>query len=243
MMKLIYLLFLPFLLSGTIEPEERQAWCKNSLHILEQSKLRHDPQREWEKLALSLHIQEPRIQTPERYSKIKINNREEMFEIERTREEGRMKSMVDKNGNFSTLLNDEVAPEAIISKYGLNKERNMMYWSFYKTMIGLPMSLTEDSYLKLDTAEVVRFEAITVYRIDLELKESIIRKNWSLMISPDTYELLAIELKSDNPAEDSEVIKFEGEFATGGMRIPRIRHWYSKESATYLGSDIIVKEL
>lgn len=35
----------------------------------------------------------------------------------------------------------------------------------------------------------------------------------------------------------------DGSISVNGMKLPRMRHWYTNDGDTYLGSDIIVKEL
>lgn len=243
-MKLFYLTILPFLLSFLVDQDESvKNNCKNGYYILGKSKLKHDPQQEWTHADLKIHIQEPRIQSPERYSKITLNNKGNSFEIERDSEDGKIKRKIDEHGNFQAWLNEGIAPLEIVEKYGLNKERSEGYWNFYKTMYGLPMSITEDFYLKIDSAAITNFDDKEVYRINVELKDELFSKHWALLISTKNYELVGLEIEFPDKPEKNELIQFEGVFTSGGLNIPRIRHWYSKEQMEYLGSDIIVKEV
>lgn len=246
MMKLLQLLFIPVLLSfAIIQPEtEPKQGCKNSQYILKQSQLKHDPDQHWAKAELNLHIQEPRVQNPGRYSKVKLNNGRNAFEFERNREEGAITCVIDENGSFSAMLEGaSEMPKDIVEKYGLNKDRIDGYWKFYQLMYGLPMSMNTDFYERMDTATTVQWQGKEAYKIDVELKEPMISKNWSLLISTADYRMLGIELNSPDSPDGGEYLVFDGEMTSNGLTIPRIRHWYGKNSGEYLGSDIIMKEI
>ena len=244
-MKLIFLLFfsLSFVINSSFFPKENDR-CRNSYHLLEQAKLRHDSHNNWKNTELRFHIQEPRIANPYRYSKIKLDNKSNAFEIERNRSDGTEKRIINEKGEFHALFNEsEDIPLEIIDKYGLNKERSFGYKNFYATMYGLPMSITENIYENLDTAEFIKFDGKEAYEIKMTLKENMISKYWSIYLDANDYTILGLEFSFPNDPAKDEILKFEGEVSVNGIIIPRIRNWYSKNSNEYLGSDIIVKEI
>jgi len=218
--------------------------CKNSQYILAQSQLKYDANQQWSESELRLHIQEPRINNPQRYSRIVLNNASSYFEIERDRNEGAIKRIIDERGTLRVLLNDSesIAP-AIKEKYGLNQERSEGYRNFYQKMYGLPMSVTDDFYDEIAPAEPVTFEGEEAYRISLELKQEMISRYWRMIVSTEDYTLLAVEFYHPENPEEGEIIKFEDVVQVDGITLPRMRHWYEKQTNKYLGSDIIVEEL
>ena len=80
-----------------------------------------------------------------------------------------------------------------------------------------------------------------VFEIALKLNRSVISEHWKLLVAVDNYQLIGIELLHPE-TDEGEKLVFEDLMSLGEMQIPRIRHWYDLE-ATYLGSDIIIKEI
>lgn len=104
------------------------------------------------------------------------------------------------------------------------------------------MSLSPEMWLSINEPKIVRFEGSDVYRIDLELKEPMISKYWTVMISVDDYVLTGLRFRhEDNASKEDELILFEGQYSVGAMTLHRFRHWYLFESRKYLGSDILLK--
>lgn len=213
--------------------------------FLELSQQKHDPNKSWESIELSLHIQEPRPQTPFRYSILFLDNATGEFRLTREVEEGRVDRIITPRGDAKILLNGEIEiSKEIREKYGLETERNHGFKSFYQTMYGLPMSLNNGIVETLERDSDDVFEEKETYVIRVTLKEPIISKNWVLYISKQNYSLTG--LKFDHPEtsdRQDEFIHFGGEFMLDEITIPRFRHWYHKDSEDYLGSDIIVKNI
>lgn len=217
--------------------------CRDSEYIIEQSKKQYDPKDVWTTSALYLHIQEPRPQTPHRYSILNLDNSSGAFQLTREYDIGVIEYLIDDKGNAEIRLNGspEISEEHR-KEYRLQDERIFSYRAFYQTINGLPMSLSPEIWLSISEPKIVRFEGSDVYRIDLELKEPIISKYWTVMISVDDYVLTGLQFRhEDNAAKEDELILFEGQYSVGTMTLHRFRHWYLFDSRTYLGSDILLK--
>lgn len=244
-MKILQLFMVLGLLMGLSSWENPESGCRNSQYILDQVKKRYDKNDQWQQLEFAFHIQEPRVQNPQRYSKIKMNLATNHFEMERTRPEGVVKRMLDGKGNSKITVNDqEDIDTGLIKKYGLNAKGTQRYQGFYKTMYGFPMTLTPDFYKELENAKQISFEGKDVYEISMELKGAMISKHWAILVDLASYEVLALQFRHPlDPEHEIEQIRFEGEVEIAGVRIPRMRHWTIVGTNEYLGSDIIVKEL
>jgi hypothetical protein len=219
--------------------------CTNSAYIVNQVKEKYDVDHHWDTSEIKLHIQEPRVNNPQRYTKLNLKNSDDYFEMERFREDGIVKRILTGNGESKIFLNGESElPKAIIEQYRLNVERSIGHKKFYKLMYGLPMSISDVLWKQLEPAQKAEYEGMEVYRVAMELKDEMISKHWTLIIEVETYTLLAIEFNHpEDPEKEEEIITFESEFEINGMKIPRIRNWYIKGTNEYLGTDIIVEEL
>jgi hypothetical protein len=219
--------------------------CKHSAFILDQVTNNYDPSHLWENSEIKVHIQEPRVGNPQRHTKLVLNNAEDYFEMERYRVDGVIKRILSHTGESNTFLNGKSdLSDEVIEKYRLSADRTLGHKRFYKLMYGLPMSINEGTWRKIEPAQPGEYEGKAVYRIRIELLEEMISKYWTLIVTPENYELLAIEFNHpDAPGKEEEVIKLEGEIEVNGIKIPRIRNWYIKGTDEYLGTDIIVEKL
>ena len=116
-----------------------------SKQILEKSIQKHDAKNLWNVTDVKLHIEEPRIANPYRYSILKLSNSNNSFELQRNREKSISTHKIDSEGNSSTLLDGKITTDSLlIKKYRLNPERNFGYKRFYQLLLGLPMSLKNE---------------------------------------------------------------------------------------------------
>lgn len=220
---------------------EKSSKCRNSLYIIDKSQRYHDEQNKWSTLSLNLHIQEPRLANPTRYSIIQFNNKEGTFSLERDSEYGTVIRSINSAGVNSITLNwDTSFSKELREELRLIESNNILYKSFYHTFYGLPMSLKEMENVSYSEAESVIFFGEDVYRINIKLDEALISNNWNLYISQEDYSMFALEFVHDE--KDNELLKFESSINIDGVRIPRFRHWYNPVKQEYRGSDIIVKE-
>lgn len=238
---LVGLLFISLIISW----KTNNTNCKNSVYILNQVKKNYDADNLWAVSQIKLHIQEPRVGNPQRHTKLHLKNSDDYFEMERYREDGIVKRILTGNGKSQIFLNNESnLSQDIIEQYRLNKERSISHKNFYKLMYGLPMSITDNLWHQIEPAEKGEFDGMEVYRVNIELKDEMISKYWTLLIGVKDYELLGIEFNHpEEPGREEEIIKFESEFEINGIKLPRIRNWYIKGTNEYLGTDIIVEEL
>ena len=215
----------------------------NPEHILQESIEYHDPHAHWDKTLLHVHIQEPRLSNPGRYSILKLNNASNSFELTRNREKHISLHRIDSLGNSSVFLDGkEEIDTVLIKKYRLNPERNEGYKMFYQLLYGLPMSLGKFQKGLVSVTES-KFNNTDAYRIEMELNESVISSHWIVYFSQINKEIIGIEIIFKDEPEKSERLYFEGQIIVNDIRIPRIRHWLESKNDKYLGSDLIIKNL
>ncbi|PKV49875.1 hypothetical protein ATE84_1914 [Aquimarina sp. MAR_2010_214] len=241
--KLYYILILTVCIGLNCNAQKNQQQLDTQV-ILQKSTKTYDPDNRWLVANLKIHIQEPRLSNPYRYSILKMNNTDNSFELKRNRGKHISTHIIDEKGVSRTLLDGEINTDSIqIKKYRLQPERNLNYQKFYQHLIGLPMSLnnvTVDTFGK--TSKAI-FNDTDSYKIELVLKEAIFSKHWNVFVSQKDYTLLGIEIVfPDDPAK-GERLYFSGNITIDGVKTPRIRHWHEYDTDAYSGSDIIVKEI
>ena len=69
--------------------------------ILEKLIIEHDSLNFWDKAKFKIHIQEPRISNPYRYSILRLDNSTNSFELSRNRDQHISKHIIDSIGNSS----------------------------------------------------------------------------------------------------------------------------------------------
>ncbi len=215
-----------------------------SEYIFEQSIKFHDPDSKWNQATLLVHIQEPRIQNPGRFSKLMLDMSSGNFSLSREYEIGEVKRTISKEGEAKVLVNGSATfSEKIKEDYRLDSSRNVGYRTFYQMLSGFPMSLRNDLVKKISQHSREEVFGTEYFMIEFALKESIISDLWRVYFSKEDYSVRALKFIHGDPNEEDEVILFDGSYSWDGITIPRYRHWYLSESQEYLGSDIIVKQL
>ncbi len=243
MKALFYILLLWPLSAVNLVNEVDKNECKNSAYILDQSYKFHDPAGSWNDWHVKMHIQEPRLQNPQRYSIVNLNNEDNSFSLVRNRDKHTSKHIVDKEGQPSVLFNDSPnIPQELVEKYRLEANRSLSYQDFYKVMYGLPMSL-KDRIVSMQPAATIIKNNEEVYVVDVKLNKPIFTDHWKMLISKNEFSLLGLELINDDQPEDGEILEFEELIELEGIKVPRIRHWYQPEGKLYQGSDIVIKPL
>ncbi|AWX46318.1 hypothetical protein HME9304_03351 [Flagellimonas maritima] len=211
--------------------------------ILEKTIAVHDSLDTWQTATLNLHIQEPRVSNPSRYSILKLDNENNTFELSRNRDEHISKHIIESNGNSSVLLDGKVETDTtLIQKYRLDASRSIGYKNFYKLLYGLPMSLEEAMKEVVSTSDIL-FNNENCYSIEIELKEAIISKFWNIYVSKNDMTLKGVDIVFPDDPEKGDRIYFDGTINIDGLKIPRIRHWHELKDDTYSGSDLIIKEI
>ncbi len=237
---IIYVLCIPIVLLSCKVKEE----SLSGQSIIEQSITKHDPNASWDTIDLKIHIQEPRLSNPGRYSIVSINNATNAFKLIRNRDTHLAEYSIDDKGNAQVALDGiKDIDEELIEKYRLNPKRNKGYQDFYRIMYGLPMSLTSETIESIDKVSIETFNKIDCFKIEIKLKEKLFSKHWYVFISKMDYELKGIEIIFPDDTTKGERLYFDGNIEIKNINIPRIRHWHEYSDNAYLGSDIIVKTI
>ena len=211
--------------------------------VLEKSIQKHDPNNQWNSAEFTLRIQEPRLRNPERFSLVYMNNANNAFKLMRNRGEKVASYGINAEGVTTVLLDNLALEDSLsIKKYMLQPRRVKSYQGFYQMLLGLPMSLNENTIAEFNTVSTTIFNEKESYKIQIKLKKPVFSDVWNLFISKDDFTLLGIEMIFPNDPTKGERLYFNKTIQIGDISIPRIRHWHELDD-TYSGSDVIVKKL
>ena len=244
-MKALSLLLTISLAAFTLSWQSPPPPCKNSAYIWNQVQKAYDPGDQWGEAKLRIHIQEPRVGNPQRFTRLQMDNARGYFEMDRNQGEVIMTRIITGEGEAQFALDGETnLSQEQIDTYDLTLGRNQRHKNFYQAMYGMPMSIREADWINIEPAQAIEFEGKEAYSIRLERKEPLITKHWTLITSRQMDKILAIVFNHpEEPDHEEEILKFEGEYEVNGISIPRIRNWYIRQTGEYLGSDIVVMEL
>ncbi len=235
----VFLLIIISACSTSTEPQ-----TLTSQEILQKSIEYHDPNNNWQRLNIHLHIQEPRIDNPERYSIVKLNNRSDAFELIRNRNEHISRHVIDSEGKPTVLFNEnENIPPELVAKYRLNPDRNFVYRDFYKMLYGLPMTLNDATIKAMGQVESTIYNGEVCHQIPLELKEEMFSKHWVIYIAKSNFTYCGMEIIFPDDNTKGERLYFDGEVNLDKIKIARYRHWHTYPEGKYSGSDIVVKDI
>jgi len=238
------------MMSGTVwflpslSAQEEGIKALDAREVLQKSIAWHDPEGNWDKVQMKLHIQEPRLNNPDRRSIIMLDNATGAFRLERNRKDHITTHIITDDGVAVTLLDDaEIKDPLVIKEYRLEPNRNGLYRKFYSSLVGLPMSLTDEKIVQYGGVTNEFFNETNSLKVPLVLNDGVFSNHWNLYIAQDDYRLSGVEMYFPDDAAKGERLYFDQIIIVEAMRLPRMRHWHGISDDSYSGSDIIVKQI
>lgn len=220
-------------------PQVKESISEDAESILERCFEFHDPNNEWASWAGVYVSVEPRLQVPERRTKVQMKSDGSFFDMERAYGKDTLHWTI-KEGQYTTFVNGQLVQDtATIRLHRLSQQRADNYHNYYRTKLGLPMSLKGRYQLKQGKVNSMSWRGKLVYRLELEIADGPFSTAWELFVDSKNYQLLGYGFF---PIEgEGEYLVLDQIMEMGQMKWPRMRHWYSREEDEYLGSDIILK--
>ncbi len=220
-------------------PQAGKPQAEEAQTILERCFQFHDPNNEWPNWAGTYVSLEPRLQTPDRKSKVQLRTNGRFFDMERAYGKDTLHWTI-KEGQYSTFVNGQLVQDtATMRLYRLSQERADGYHNYYRTKLGLPMSLKGRYQLKQEKVQPITWQGSSAYRLELEIADAPFSATWELFVDSENYQLLGYGFFPEEG--EGEYLVADQLMEMGQMKWPRMRHWYSREADEYLGSDIILK--
>jgi len=110
---------------------------------------------------------------------------------------------------------------------------------YYGYLFNAPMNLRDEGG-SVDPAVVPEsFEGQDAHRVTIRYGDD--QPVWEYFIDTTTQALLGCRFSSGGKREDGELIVYDGEVESDGVRLPKKRSWYLHADGTLIGIDTIVE--
>lgn len=209
--------------------------------LLEKSIAFHDPNGNWATFNTILNITMTTPNAPNRLSKITINLPDHFFQVVATKEETTTEYTINK-GKCSIALNGktELSNEELKAN-NLSCERANMYKNYYTYLYGLPMKLKDPGTIIHEKVEKITFKGKTYLRLKVTYDKAVGSDVWYFYFDPKTFAMEVYQFFHDENKNDGEYILLSGIETIDGIKMPKVRAWYTNKEEKYLGTDTLKK--
>ncbi|MFZ9030347.1 MAG: DUF6503 family protein [Robiginitalea sp.] len=233
-MRPFYILLASLLLSFVV-----QAQNPTAKEILSRSIQYHDPNGVWGTFQGSYVVLMDTPGEVTRRSEITMDQPADRFHLHV--QKGETKKTYEWNAGACALSFDgkEEFSRQVAEEHRLTCERAEMYRDYYSYLYGLPMKLRDPGTRLSPLAEKKHFHGKEYWVLEVQYDPEVGQDLWYFYFNPETYALEAYQFYHDKAKNDGEYILLEGEHRLGGMRLPRIRTWYTNKEEKLLGTDTL----
>jgi len=212
----------------------------NAREVLDGSIAFHDPKDRFKSTRFDIHLQEPRIQNPYRFSKLTIDNGNKTFKLLRNRGDRIVEYSKNIGGNLQVLMDGKVERDtSMVRKFKLDTNYLNGYNNYYNMIIGLPMSL-KANMKDMKRAENVEFNGRDCYKLEALLNKSIISKKWVVYFDQYDFSVQGLEIVDEEEPNKGEKIVFQSLIEIDSIKYPKMRHWSDRQTNDYLATDILL---
>lgn len=207
--------------------------------ILEKSIAYHDPQGRWAGFRADFRIEMITPGRPKRVSRIRMDHPGQAFDLEVERGKDRYAIYIKADSCRIAFQGSDDIPEQVAKELNLNCDRGRFYRDYYTYLYGLPMKL-RDPGTRLD-ARVQRklLEGKEYWVLRANYEAEVGTDTWYFYFDPESYAMEAYQFYHDEAQNDGEYILLEGLETVGGIRMPRVRSWYTNRDKKLLGTDTL----
>ncbi len=199
----------------------------------------HDPDSKWARFHGQIMISAERPGESERITRAVFNLPAGYFEVAATKDGNTVTYKIDKGACTPFLNGSAVISEEDAATHAIDCKRGITMKNFYSYLYGLPMKLNDPGTV-IDPRVVTReFQGKSYLVLKVGYEPSVGADTWYFYFDPVTYALQVYQFFHDEAKNDGEYILLQGEELISGMRIPKIRAWYTNENDIYLGIDAV----
>jgi hypothetical protein len=216
-----------------------QAQSLTASEIVANSIEYHDPQGKLLKKEVSFFFTETRPNGSDRKSEVRFNLKKEKFQITQIKDDHKIESTYDC-GKISFLLDGKKDISAEDKeKYSLDEQRVEMLKSYYQYLWLMPLKLIDEGSNFNPLVKKVDFFGKESLEIRVTYDPSVGSDVWYFYFNPTSYALQGYRFYHDEEKNDGEYIILDEEARYNGVRIPKIRKWFTHKEDKFLGADIL----
>ncbi len=236
-MRSILLFFIPQLFTYCLQGQSQVAI--NGKELLQKTINYHDPKGNWNNFQQKLYFHAKEIQDTAIYEEVFLDNKNSFFgHISHT--DGKLveKGIQDTlyfariNGDTSISVEDK-------KKYRVSRRATRAAKNSYVFLYGLPMKMADKGVILSDEVKIDTFNKKNYYVLKADFEKGVGSDTWYLYINPKNYAMEGYRFYHNRKPNDGEFIICEGLLEVQGMKIPKIRYWYSNSNGEYGATDIV----
>lgn len=209
--------------------------------LLEKSIAFHDPQGQWNVFNGILNVTMTSPDAPDRLSKITINLPQQYFKVSATRDGTTTEYTVDKGKCFIALNGNTNLSSEVLKANKLSCDRARMYKNYYTYLYGLPMKLKDPGTLIHEKVEQRIFKGKTYITLKVTYDKTVGNDTWYFYFNPKTYAMEVYQFYHDESKNDGEYILLSDMETINGIKMPKVRAWYTNKDKRHLGTDTLKK--
>jgi hypothetical protein len=209
--------------------------------VLRKSIQHHDPNGVWGKSPLHLQLRETRPGGADRETSLLIDLQAEHFELNQLRDGNRLLHRLEKGICSYQLDGRTTITEEEIKTHRLNCERTQSMRDYYTYLWGLPMKLQDPGTQLGDKVLDTTFDDQACWGIRITYSPEVGKDIWYFYFDKKTYALIGYRFYHDEAKNDGEYILLEEEMQIGGLKLPKVRKWYTHGEEKFLGADILMR--
>lgn len=217
-----------------------QNWSQNltGTQLLEKAIAYHDPNNQWKTFSGHLSVTMEIPNKPNRDSNIFIDLPKEFFSLEVNN--GKHPTIYNLDNDQCSILFDGRTPtKEEQESYNLNCDRASLFKNYYTYLYGLPMKLQDPGTIIHNTIEEKIFKGKPYWVLKVTYEKVVGSDIWYFYFDPSTYKMEVYQFFHDEAKNDGEYILLSDEVTINGIKMPKIRAWYTNAENKYLGTDIL----
>lgn len=207
--------------------------------VLARSIAYHDPDDGWATGTFRITITGTRPLAGPTFTSIVIDNAAGRFDLERERRGRTIESTVTGEECSTRLDGSTELTAEQIERFDLSCEAMRRSRDYHTYLYGLPMKL-RDPGTRLDP-EAVRatYDEQDVWQVRVTYDPEVGGDTWYFYFDPSTYALTGYRFYHDEAANDGEYILLDREQEGAGLRLPKVRSWFTHADDELLGTDTV----
>lgn len=199
----------------------------------------HDPDDRWRHGAWRLTLAETRPDGPVRRTVVIIDHPAGRFDYSARDGGNHIEGSLTDGGCSFRLNGSSSFSQEEREQHRLTCEQLERMSNYYTYLWGLPMKLEDPGTLLDPTVGNQTFAGSPVIVLRVTYEEPVGGDTWYFYLDPSSYGLVGYRFYHDESANDGEYILLDEEVETEGLRIPRVRAWYTNDDQRYLGTDTL----
>lgn len=210
--------------------------------LLQKSIEYHDPNQQWATFDGTLRLTEEKTSRENRERKVEIDNKKGTFYYWQKVDNDIAESWLEKDSCHFQLNGKKDLSTAEITDHRLNCNHTKILRNYYSYIYGLPMKLQDEGTILGDKVLETTFDKQEVYGLKVTYDPTVGKDIWYFYFDKKDYHLVGYRFYHDEEKNDGEYIHLAEEAIINGVKMPRVRTWYTHQEDKLLGIDILLPQ-